>query len=58
MKALSSIVPSAHQPALFLIQDGIVGVSKISGVSIIDVVGENPGPSSIIDEPIPAYVGS
>ena len=23
MKASSSIVPSAHQPALFLIQDGI-----------------------------------
>ncbi|GIS73880.1 MAG: hypothetical protein CM1200mP11_0950 [Nitrosopumilaceae archaeon] len=43
---------------MFLIQDGIVGVSKISGVSITGWGDEKPGPNSIMVEPIPEYVGS
>ena len=57
MKELSSIVPSAHHPALFLIQDGIDEVSKITdSLGIVDFVV--PGPSSIMVEPMPEYVGS
>ena len=52
MKELLSIVPSAHQPALFLIQEGIEEVSKITdSLGIVDFA--MPGPSSIIAEPIP-----
>ena len=52
MNESSSICPAAHHSALFLIQ---LGMGSFSG--IVGVVGE-PGPISIIAEPIPAYVGS
>jgi hypothetical protein len=46
------MVPSAHQPALFLIQEGIEGVSEMTdSLGIVDFVV--PGPSSMIVEPIP-----
>ena len=51
-KEPSSICPAAHHSALFLIQLGIDG---FSGTEIVFV---EPGPISIIAEPIPAYVGS
>ena len=50
MKELSSIEPSAHQPALFFIHDGI----RV-GDCAFGVVFERLGPISIIPEPIPAY---
>ena len=53
MKELSSICPAAHHSALFLIQLGIGVFSGTVGVLVVE-----PGPISIIAEPIPAYVGS
>ena len=50
MNELSSIDPSAHHAALFLIQLGIG--------AFVGIESDEPGPISIIAEPIPAYVGS
>ena len=51
MNASSSMAPSAHQPALFLIHDGIEDDSKTTdSLGIVDFVV--PVPSSIIAEPI------
>ena len=49
MNESSSICPAAHHSALLLIQPGIGVFSGIRGVEI-----EEPGPISIIAEPIPA----
>jgi hypothetical protein len=54
MNELSSIAPAAHHSALFLIQAGICAFPDTGGVTVPD----EPGPISIIAEPIPAYFGS
>ena len=52
MKESSSIASSAHHPALFLIQAGIV----VDTTDVL-VVFTRLEPISIIPEPIPAYFG-
>jgi len=54
-KSLSVIVPSDHQPALFLTQSGIEILDDGCGL-LVDGL-RPPGPTSIRPEPIPAYLG-